>query len=393
MDFATKFALKLKQYFDILPTNVWNDFERNLVPDRIWDEDSILRTSIIRDGIDNNISLLQKANNNPAYKIAVKACDYGGQGNETITGADLAVIFSLEINKVPVSRRLILVQLKRAFFDPQTKFTSLHHESGKSYYGKDFHQAKKMLFFSTTPVYWFATTSAITEDESSMKAYSLESNLLKSSTNILPTVADSSYNYTSNLFPTHPLQHVFSLNTLAKMSSTEIEKHLEELNNYQPFHRFFPYMRGVSAAEVIRYVKDANDNLPYQLWQLLKNRLHQISFDNHGLPQRIGLFVCNAEDIYTLFKSKSNGFTHLYPLSIPFSQFILQNILCREFGDSNPKLIDAVLNKELGYFKNRAQEIADRYNFEVLDNIEELVPVKRSIDIKLSVSVADSESE
>jgi hypothetical protein len=40
MDFATRFVLNLKSYFDAVAVNVWNDFARNLLPHRKWDENS-----------------------------------------------------------------------------------------------------------------------------------------------------------------------------------------------------------------------------------------------------------------------------------------------------------------------------------------------------------------
>ncbi len=87
---------------------------------------------------------------------------------------------------------------------------------------------------------------------------------------------------------------------------------------------------------------------------------------------------------------KLHGFTDLYPRSISFSQFILQNILNRGFGDLNPLLIKAVRTRDVsGYFKDRTQEIADRYEFQVPNNIEELPPVHRSIIITLSTGLLE----
>lgn len=110
MDYTTKFVSHLKSYFDTVPSNVWYDFETNLHPDRTWDEDSILRTSILRNGLDRS-NLLREANDNPVYKLEIKSFDYGGRGEETITGADLAIVFQLELNKRLVASRVCLIQL------------------------------------------------------------------------------------------------------------------------------------------------------------------------------------------------------------------------------------------------------------------------------------------
>jgi hypothetical protein len=77
MDYATRFVLHLKSYFDTIPQNVWSDFERNLRPDRKWDEDSILQSSILRDGFDAS-KWLREANNNPVYNLSVEVKHYGG---------------------------------------------------------------------------------------------------------------------------------------------------------------------------------------------------------------------------------------------------------------------------------------------------------------------------
>jgi hypothetical protein len=165
MDYSIRFATGIKKYFDNISKNIWQDFEMNLLPDRTWREDDILHSSILKDGFDgsNGKKILNDINaNNPIYSIKVEVKDYGGKPSETITGADLAIVFEVQLNKRPFSRRLTLVQLKRAYFkNGSTSFDELHHMSGRALYGKDFHQAQRMLFFTSHSVYWLAMTSGI----------------------------------------------------------------------------------------------------------------------------------------------------------------------------------------------------------------------------------------
>lgn len=328
MDFATRFVLNLKSYFDAIPLNVWSDFERNLLPGRKWDENSILRTSIIRDGFDKKNSLIT-ANDNPVYKLEVKTEDYGGGTEETLTGADLALILRLEVNRTLVTNRVVLVQLKRAFYDSgSTTFSSLHHSSGEKYFGRDFHQAQKMLFFSTTPVYWFAMSSGVLQDESSLNAYSQQSNLWNRS--LLPSRSASSESLEQG-GQGLPMDPFFGALPFSSLSLGDIEEYYEHLEHYwPPFHHIWRNLDRRVPNDLKRNLEYAKENLPYQLFSMLRNRLHQYAFDNAGMPNRMGLFVCNAEDVYALSHSKKCGFEDVYPKSIPFTQFMIFTLITME---------------------------------------------------------------
>jgi hypothetical protein len=387
MDYSTKFVSHLKSYFDSVPSNVWYDFETNLLPDRTWDEDSILRTSILLNGLDR-AALLREANHNPIYKLEIKSFDYGGKGAETITGADLAIVFQLELNKHLVASRLCLVQLKRAFFENRkTQFPKLHHKSGKEHYGKDFHQAQKMLFFSTTPVYWFATTSALMEDAASLQAYSNNSNLFAVSSR---SALVSEPNPASDLSidPLYSTLHSAVVESASSLSPSDLEEYCKYLDHYPPFHRIWRRIgRNPNGHDLKSRLVHLQQNLPYHSWQLLRARLLQYSSANYGMPQRAGLIVCNAEDVYLLSHEKRDSFTDLYAKSIPFSEFMMRNVLCDDFGDSNKELIDAILKRDVkGYFHERVQRIAGRFDFRVPDTLASLMPVNHAIVVKVQVT-------
>jgi hypothetical protein len=394
MDYATRFVTHLKSYFDHVPSNVWYDFERNLHPDRTWDEDSILRTSILRNGLDQT-ALLRQANDNPIYELEVKSFDYGGKPDETITGADLAIVFRLELNKSLVARRLCLVQLKRASFeDGRTVFPALHHKSGKNYYGEDFHQAQKMLFFSTTPVYWIATTSALMEDAASLKAYSDASNLSVTSSGGTPiSEPDPSFGVGSD--PLHSTLHSAVLQSASFLSAGDVEEYLEYLYPYSPVQRVWRHIGKVpSGHELKSNLKHFQDNLPYHSWKLLRSRLRQYSSENYGMPQRIGLFVCNAEDVYLLSHDKRRAFTDLYTKSIPFTEFMMRHVLCDDFGDSNEDLMNAILERNVkGYFRDQVQKIADRFDFRVPADIADLTPVNHAIVATVHVTTVPQSAD
>jgi hypothetical protein len=387
MDYATRFVALLKPYFDHVPSNVWYDFERHLHPDRTWDEDCILRTSILRDGLDSPAAR-RDANDNPVYKLEIKCFDYGGKSEETITGADLAIVFCLELNKSLVARRLCLVQLKRAFFeDGLTVFPALHHKSGKHYFGDDFHQARKMLFFSTTPVYWIATTSPLMEDAEALQAYSDTSNLSATSTARTPiSEADASYGF--GVDPLLSTMHASVLQSASALSPRDMEEYVEYLCTYPSFHQIRGRIGKTPSGRALKAtLQHVQRNLPYHSWQLLRARLRQFASENYGMPQRVGLFVCNAEDVYLLSPDNRRAFTDLYGKSIPFTEFMMRNVLCDDFGDSNGELIDAILQRNVnGYFRARVQNIADRFDHPVPDDLADLLPVNYAIVTTLQVT-------
>jgi hypothetical protein len=138
---------------------------------------------------------------------------------------------------------------------------------------------------------------------------------------------------------------------------------------------------------VKRSLEYARDNLPFQLLLILRSRLREYASDNFGLAHRIGLFVCNAEDVYALSKAGRNSFIDLYPKSIPFTQFMLGHLLGSEFGDANEKLIDAILRRHVsGYFRERVQQVADAVDFRVPDEIEGTIPLRYSIVVSLQLN-------
>jgi hypothetical protein len=229
MDYAIRFATGLKRYFANISKNVWQDFELNLLPGRTWGEDEILRASILKNGFDGGKKILNDINaNNPVYNIKVETKDYGGKPDETITGADLAIVFEIQINKKPLSRRLMLVQLKRAYFNKGAKkggtsFDELHHRSGKDIYGVEFHQAQRMLFFTNHSVYWLAMTSGIISDRNSYELYSKTSTLKEALTsNEAPLSLRSGVSDFAIESPMMPDRII--LNALAALSPPEMEE-------------------------------------------------------------------------------------------------------------------------------------------------------------------------
>jgi hypothetical protein len=174
----------------------------------------------------------------------------------------------------------------------------------------------------------------------------------------------------------------------------DIEEYIDFLDHSPPFHHFLRRHLRRGSRELMRDFEQAKANLPYQMFSVLRSRLHQYAFDNAGMPNRMGLFVCNAEDVFALSHSKKCGFTDLYPKSVPFSQFMLQNLLGERFGDSNEALITAILNRDVeGYFRDRVQQLADGLNHSVPDGIAETVPVRYSIVISLQLRTALGEGQ
>lgn len=180
----------------------------------------------------------------------------------------------------------------------------------------------------------------------------------------------------------------------ASLSAGDIKEYFDFLEHYwPPFHRIWRYLGGRSSSELKRNFESAKQDLLYQMLTMLRSRLHQYAFDNADMPNRMGVFVCNADDVYALSHSGKCSFSAVYPKSIPFTQFMLQNLLGEQFGDSNEALIEAILGTDAKrYFSDRAQQLADRLNFSVPDNIAHTNPVRYSIEVSLQLRTAAEEA-
>lgn len=392
MDFATRFTQHVKSYFDRVSNNVWGDLQRNLVRGKKWDEDNILRTSILRDGLEKQQDL-DEANKNPVYNLEVKTRDFGGQLEETLTGADLAVIFQVKINKTVVSQKLVLVQLKRAFFaDGKTAFPKLHHRSGASYFGKALHQAQKMLLFTNTPVYWFAMSAGILEDPASFALYTKDATLKTLTTINYAPAREHEASFSSHIDPFLSLVPRSFVKSLASLSADELREYIEYYSHFHPYRHLFHRLGSTSLKELQTDLKHAEDHLPYQYWQLLRTRLQECSDQNFGMPARLGLFVLSAENVLALANESRHSFADVFPGSIPFSQFMLRNVLTNEYGDSNRELVTAVLENDVNrYFRERIRQLAEVYGFVVPQSFGEARAVNSSIVITQQIRIAAGE--
>lgn len=392
MDYAIRFATGLKRYFANISKNVWQDFELNLLADRTWGEDEILRASILKNGFDGGKKILNDINaNNPVYNIKVETKDYGGKPDETITGADLAIVFEIQINKKPLSRRLMLVQLKRAYFKKGTKkggtsFNELHHLSGQDIYGVEFHQAQRMLFFTNHAVYWLAMTSGILGDKDSYELYYKTSTLKEAlASSEVPLSLRTGLGEFDNEFTLLPSRIV--LNGLASLSPQE----MEELAYYwnRRYGDVFPYLARKHFSEVQKELTYFRENLPYYYYQSLKDTIQYLSKQQVGMTDRLAALVCHAETVFGLSFSKDQSFQAVYPTSIPFTEFMLRSITGEEFGEQDEELINAVLKNDVsGYFRNRLEMFTKLYGGEISPSIEDFPAVKYSAALTLTIDTA-----
>jgi hypothetical protein len=371
MDFASRFALFLKQYVDKISRNVWKDFESGLIPECIWGENEILRTSILRDGF-NSRDELDEANKNPVYSLEVETRDYGGNSAETLTGADLAIVFQLEINQEMVAQRMILVQLKRAYFaGSRTSFKQLHYESGESIFGRDISQAERMLLFTDHAYFWLALTSGIRSDKNALKTYIQDANLRQVTSYINRQAHPTTTGTSLSAFSLFPMDMM-----LTQLSDHDLLALLT---------------MGLPTA---KHIQDYRKNLAYTYWHTLQNRLQEVAFNNVGMVERLGLMVCHAESVLGLADGKINAFTDVYPVSIPFTQFILSHILANDVGDSNKQLIDCVLNNNVQKLADNIRQAAKAHDLNVakaVSNITHTVGGYTQLILKTTTPVRDND--
>lgn len=401
MDYSIRFGLGLKEFFNNISRNVWRDFERSLLPDRNWYEDDILRTSVLKNGFDgrDQKSILNDINGkNPVYEIRCHVKEYAQHAEETITGADLAIVFRIEMDGRPISRRFFLVQLKRAHFgNGSTTFEELHRESGDGYFGKDFHQALRMLFFTQNSIYWLATTSGILADPHSYSLYS-EDTSLRAISHQRERCAAFSTGQDSVIWPDVLLED-YPWRVLSSLSASEILElwYLHRKSDPTPWASLGLSLLnriGVDIKEEIyEQIQYLKANSPYLYYQNLKRKLAAISTHSEGMADRLGLLVCHAESIFGLFANRHKAFEHVYPLSVPFAQFMLDKMIGDEFGDPDGELINAVVNNDIrGYFRYRIEDFARLYRCEITEDLRNLTAVKYSVSLTLNLkSLQDQE--
>ncbi|HJP92232.1 MAG TPA: hypothetical protein VJ875_09775 [Pyrinomonadaceae bacterium] len=398
MDYSIRFATGLKKYFANISKNIWQDFELNLLTDRTWGEDEILRASILKSGFDGGKKILNDINaNNPVYNIKVETKDYGGKPDETITGADLAIVFETQINKKPLSRRLMLVQLKRAYFKKGVKkggtsFEELHHLSGKEIYGVEFHQAQRMLFFTNHSVYWLAMTSGILSDKDSYGLYYKTSTLKESlKSNEAPLslrTGVTDFNIELPILPNRIM-----LNALAALPASQMEELIYYYRD-RPYRDVFHYLARPHLKEIQKEIDYLRENLPYYYYQSLKSNIEYLSKQQVGMIDKLAALVCHAETVFGLSFSKDRSFHAVYPTSIPFTEFMLRSIIGDEFGDQDEELINAVLKNDVsGYFRDRLEMFTKLYGGEISPNIEDFPAVKYSAALTLAIDTATERAQ
>lgn len=360
MDYMILASEMIKKYIDRIALSVWYDFSKSKRQGKTWNEDEILRSSIIEKGFEQTKPLIELNSKNPVYKIYADTKDIGGKDEETLTGADLVLIFTTKIRGKDYSKKLLLIQLKRIY--DKGIFKELHHESGVKYYNRNIHQAQKMLLFSCNSFYALATNDDIINDKEILDGY-------------------------------------FKLNLNAQNNDFIEYLHPEIKEDYSLFYKldknnqifaFLPYLRiGINHLEEKdkqKYIKYYEENIPFLYLQALKKRLHAIANNQKNIIERCGLLTLHAERVwYQFLNNKQNSLVSLLPECKPFSSLVLENLIDLNEAKEDLELISA-------FEKNDRSKIIERiknYYHGKLDDEEELPIAKRLVEIKIDINRND----
>ena len=199
---------------------------------------------------------------------------------EPLTGSDMAILVELRVDKKTVSRRIFLVQLKKAVHvsNGVVRFPELHHHSGKRWYKQPLHQAERMLFFTQCSVFWLAVPPDASADQSFFRQYNSRTNFRELSRrrrhNDVP--ASSASSGLGNI-----LWFLSAIHDSLKTGTTSFTNSLDG-----------PYPRDKSGSG-LKSQQEERDRAIRMLWADLAHESQKL----HGMRSRTPVLVSHAESV------------------------------------------------------------------------------------------------
>ena len=369
---SLQFAANLRDAIAEIARIVWDSHLLGLQRDGEWPEAEFF-AAIVNQGFGGlhprSRTLMDKLAEPGTYRLAFNCSRHNQQAFESITGADLAVVVSLDIGGLKAARRGFLVQLKRASLNPKKdsiEFAGLHHESGTKIFGQDLHQAERMLLFTDSAVFWLAVPPNAESDANFFKNYVAKTSLAASSARRTTLAAESSASSVDTSLPPWAWfpwvdlpEFEFMLHRWERFLGRPLPHSAQSLvahHRVQEGDRLLRALRADAAAEATRF---------------------------HGMRSLMSVVVLNAESVLGLRSTKSTSLTEVFEHAVALPEFILGNLVADAFGDDNPELIDAIS-------KNRPND----YIFSVLRPfnadarlLSQAPLASATIDIKFTVDV------
>ena len=372
MNSSTEFAASVRQFAETLGLLVWASFQRGLEHDREWPEEHFFATLVdqgFRGGHPRAQRLLNRLNGGGRYSLRFEIVRHSPGRMEPLTGADLAFLTELQVDGRILTRRVSLVQLKKAVDSDHgaIHFPELHRESGRRWSRRPLHQAERMLLFTQCAVFWLAVPPTPASDQAFLNRYVSRTSLAARSRQRRGEHLAGSASVAPGVWP------FFGL-----------------LPDPRYYHRLYEFLMhfwpGPAPAEheIRRWheqlVEEERDRMLRTLWADLAMEASRL----HWMRSRIPVLVTHAESVLKLSSDGSTDLNAVYPFAVSPPEFLLGEVLRDGFGDENEELIDALMPPRPGDY---IKEIARRYAAEAaVPRIEEQDPVRAVIRAQLSVT-------
>ena len=299
------------------------------------------------------------------------------QSMEPLTGADLAVDVNITIDRQLVYRKLFLVQLKLAKITNQgLHVPELHYKSGEKFFGKDIHQAQKMLLFSPSSVYWICVPSSSIEDQAFLQKYARSCNLAQRSNRI----ENNTLSLAQNQWDSH-----WPLGMLNQPSLFfEI---LDELPSFHYYYRRILKELGRSPKNLIE------DRLERHKAEQKANLLRSLQYDARqeawrtgNLGSRYSVLVVHATSVLALAIKGQTDLESIIDLSTSLPDFILGGVISDGFGDDNPSVLQSMTQRKSDiYIRTKI----DAFARERVD-IDGTIPARAIMKLKLDLRTDSS---
>lgn len=370
------FIQKLRDTMDLLGRLVWESHALGLRRDGEWPESEFF-AALINQGfgkLDKRAkAALDELEEARPYRVKFECARHHQQTMEPITGADLGVAVSVVVNGTLVSRRGLLVQLKKATIDVAKKtvqFDDLHHESGKRIFGRKMHQAERMLLFTNAAVYWLAVPPGAEADDQFFQKYVQSTNFarrrdLRSSVN-----ADSSGLAADGDSPFAPW------GSLPWVTLPEFDYLLERWQDFIG-HRFGPTTKSL----LDQYRQREGERLLRSLRSDAATEPRRL----YGMRSLIPILCSHAESVLALRQRKTRSLSDLCGVSVSLPEFILGDVVADGFGDDNAELVNAILTNRPNDF---IRDVA-RSSSADPDANPQVPVVKEAVQVQIAVEVAN----
>ena len=338
---SIEFVGNLRRALDICNRLVWNSHRIGLEKDSDWPESEFF-TALITQGFRGNDRLasaaFDKLLRGSPYRIRIECARHNSQAMEPLTGADLGVVTTLSINGLQTSRRGFLVQLKRAALATTAKkstatFPELHHMSGKAAFGRELHQAERMLLFTSAAVYWLAIPPGSDKDKDFFQRYTSATSLASQS-DLRAGAIGASYNHSQGM----------DVNTIGPLGWLPLIDHPDFDLFLRQYSRSLGRGLPMSTGELVAQ-HDSQEG--ERLIRELRAETLAASRRLYGIRSRLPILCTTAESIFSLYQtSKARSLSQVYEQSIPLTEFLLADVVANEFGDDDPDFIEAIMNNK-----------------------------------------------